>query len=168
MHPTADKHHFLQLINDNMGIIVKICNAYCPDKAEREDLTQEIIYQLWKSGHRFEPGKRFTTWMYRVALNVAIGFYRKKKRTPGLVTLEEQDDIPATESDTDELEANILRLQTFISELKELDRALMLLYLESRPYLEIAEILGITETNVASKISRIKEKLKQKMLPFIP
>lgn len=163
MQTAADKEVFLQLIEDNKAIIYKICNAYCPNKADRDDLVQEIIYQLWKSGHSFDPGQRFTTWMYRVALNVAISFYRKGSKENTITSLSgEEENIADNTSNTNELEENIVRLQQFINELKELDRALMILYLESRPYKEIAEILGITETNVASKISRIKEKLKQK------
>ena len=163
MQTAADKEIFLQLIEGNKGIIYKICNAYCSDKADRDDLVQEIIYQLWKSGHSFDAGQRFTTWMYRVALNVAISFYRKGNKENTITSLSgEEENIADNTSNTNELEENIERLQHFINELKELDRALMILYLESKTYKEIAEILGITETNVASKISRIKEKLKQK------
>lgn len=104
--------------------------------------------------------------MYRVALNVAISFYRKKSREPDTVALTEQEETLMIPVATDIRAEQLTRLQQLINELKELDRALMLLYLESKTYREIAEILGITETNVASKINRIKEKLKQKMLPL--
>ncbi len=109
-----------------------------------------------------EIGQPLSTWMYRVALNVAISFYRKKKNGSVISIRENDMDLPDKTHGTDELEENIAQLQQFISELKELDRALMLLYLEAKPYQEIAEILGISETNVATKISRIKETLKQK------
>ncbi len=163
MQTPADKEAFLRLINDNKAIIYKICNSYCPNRADREDLVQEIIYQLWRSGHSFDPNLRFSTWMYRVALNVAISFYRKKAQDP-IVSLSDEEETIADKTTTHEQEENIKRLQTFIYELKELERALMILYLESKTYKEISDILGITETNVATRISRIKEKLKQRFL----
>jgi RNA polymerase sigma factor (sigma-70 family) len=162
MKMQMDKENFLSLIQENKKIIFKVCNAYCPNKNYREDLVQEIIYQLWKSFDGFDDNYKFTTWMYRVALNVAISFYRKEKRSNKTIALEERlIEIEEGEENV-ETEKNIQRLQQFINELKELDRALMILYLEQKNYKEIAEIIGITETNVATKISRIKEKLKQK------
>lgn len=101
--------------------------------------------------------------MYRVSLNVAISFYRKDKRYNDTISLDEHlIEISAEEDLSGETERNFSLLQQFINELKELDRALMILYLEEKNYKEIAEILGITETNVATKISRIKEKIKHK------
>ncbi len=154
--------NFLKLIESNKKIIFKICNSYCHNNIEREDLAQEIIYNLWKSGDSFNEDYKFSSWMYRVALNVAISFYRKENKRQ-TITLNErvlniEDKVPSlTES-----EENINLLQKFINELKELDRALIILYLEEKAYNEIAEILGISETNVATRISRCKEKLKQK------
>lgn len=163
MNAQANKKDFLKLIKDNKGIIFKICNSYCHNKVDREDLAQEIIYQLWRSGNSFNADHKFSTWMYRVALNVAISFYRKEKRTGPILSLDEHlIDIKDDVGESTKLEENIDQLQQYINELKELDKALMLLYLESRSYNEIAEILGITETNVATRISRCKEKLKQK------
>jgi RNA polymerase sigma factor (sigma-70 family) len=160
---------FLQLIRDNKGILFKISNSYCRNRDDREDLMQEIIYQLWKSAESFDNNRKFSTWMYRIALNVAISFYRQQRRSGlhfafgGELHLMELADHPP-ETDTDE---KIGLLQQFISEQNELDKALMILYLEERPYREIAEILGITETNVATKLSRIKGRLKQHFLkPF--
>ncbi|MBS1946645.1 MAG: sigma-70 family RNA polymerase sigma factor [Bacteroidetes bacterium] len=160
----ADKESFLQLIKENKGIIFKICNSYCHNKSDREDLAQEIIYQLWRSGKSFDASYKFSTWMYRVALNTAISFYRNEKRIKEKVSFHEH--ITDVEDDTKAsiTEEKINLLQQFINELKELDKALMILYLEEKNYAEIAGVLGITETNVATKISRIKEKLKQKFL----
>lgn len=161
MNTKDNKEAFLQLIEQNRGIIIKICNSYCKVKGDREDLAQEMIYQLWKSGHSFNPDYKFSTWMYRVALNVAISFYRQN-RQPHAVPLDEWhiniEDSPGT---ADEKENNIRLLQQFIAEMKELDKALLLLWSESKSYKEIAEIVGVSETNVATKISRLKEKLKQ-------
>jgi RNA polymerase sigma-70 factor (ECF subfamily) len=157
---------FLQLIQNNKGILFKISNSYCRNRDDREDLMQEIIYQLWKSARSFDTNRKFSTWMYRIALNVAISFYRQQRRSGlriafgGELHLMELADDPG-QTDTEE---KIDMLQQFISEQNELDKALMILYLEERPYREIAEILGITETNVATKLSRIKGRLKQHFL----
>jgi len=157
------KEEFLNLIRDNRGIIFKICNSYCPNKNDREDLAQEIIFQLWRSYNTFNDEYKFSTWMYRIALNVAITFYRKEYKGGQLISFTETlPDIEDKRDGVHEKEENINRLQQFINELKEFDKALMILYLEEKSHKEIAEILGITETNVATKLSRIKDKLKQK------
>lgn len=156
------KPEFLRLLEEHKLIIYKICNAYCKNMSDRDDLAQEISYQLWRSYSHFNGSVKFSTWMYRVALNVAITFYRKTVKTGNMIQLTEPADDPEDKKeDTTELEKNIGVLQQFISELKELDKALMILYLEEKKYAEISEILGITETNVATRISRIKDKLKQ-------
>ena len=163
MDTLTAREEFLRLILHNKGIIIKICYSYCPDKNDREDLAQEIIYQLWKSGKNFDPGYSFTTWMYRIALNVAISHYRKGKQAEQLISFPEKSiDIADKRDGGDEMEEQTRLLQQFIHELKELDRALILLYLESKTYREIADILGISETNTATRISRIKDKLKQR------
>jgi len=153
---------FLTIIEANKRIIFKICNAYCQNATDREDLAQEIIYQLWKSWSSFNSNYKLSTWMYRIALNVAISFYRKEKKATPTVLMGDQLIEIADEKVEEGLEANLNALQHFISELKELDRALMILYLEEKSHKEIAEIIGISTTNVATKIGRIKEQLKQK------
>ncbi len=156
------KDNFLKLIESNKKIIFKICNSYCRNNSEREDLAQEIIYNLWKSGEHFNADYKFSTWMYRVALNVAISFYRKENKRQTTTLNEHVLNIEDSVTTNAESEENINLLQKFINELKELDRALIILYLEEKTYSEIADILGISETNVATRISRCKEKLKQK------
>ncbi|HEY4325087.1 MAG TPA: sigma-70 family RNA polymerase sigma factor [Mucilaginibacter sp.] len=152
---------FTRLITQNKGIIYKICNTYCADKDDREDLAQEIIYNLWKSFSSFNPGFKFSTWMYRIALNVAISFYRREKKfkhhdpiSEGLIVFED------TSADKTEVEKNLVLLQDFINGLKEIDKAIILLYLENKSHKEISEITGFSETNVATKINRIKNKLR--------
>ncbi|MCE5332810.1 MAG: sigma-70 family RNA polymerase sigma factor [Bacteroidales bacterium] len=166
MEDQIDRKEFVKLIQMNKGIVYKICNSYCRNKHDREDLAQEIVYQLWISGHTFNDDFKFSTWMYRVALNVAISFYRKNKSTQALVSF--TDNIIDIEDISDdfetEYEQNRKQLLYFIHELNEFDKALMILFLEAKNYKEIAEILGITETNVATKISRVKDKLKQRIL----
>lgn len=162
-HPEA----LAALIEEHKGILFKICNSYCSNESEREDLAQEITYQLLRSYERYDNGYKFTTWMYRVALNVAISFYRKNRRNEQHLSLEELSTEPADDTDAS-LEEKIAALYRFIGELRELDKALMILYLEEKPYSEIAEILGISESNAGTRIGRIKEKLKQRFLntPF--
>ena len=157
---TKDKE-FTRLIRENKGIIYKICNSYCADKDDRDDLAQEIIYNLWKSFNSFNPEFKFSTWMYRIALNVAISFYRQEKKfknhdsiSEGLIVFEENPE------DKNEVENNLLLLQDFINELKEIDKAIILLYLDDKSHREIAQVTGFTETNVATKINRIKDKLR--------
>lgn len=160
-----DKILFTGLIKENKGIIFKVCNSYCSSKEDRDDLAQEIIYNLWKSFAGYKANFKFSTWMYRIALNVAISFYRKEKNkhhrtlySENLLIFEE-DNTPNTEE-----EKNLSLLLQFIGQLKEIDKSIMLLYLGDKSYKEIAEITGITESNVATKISRIKEKLKNNFL----
>ena len=162
MKKDEGQQELLQKIKDNERIIFKICHTYCINKTDREDLAQEIIYQLLRSYHSFSDQFKFSTWMYRLALNVAISFYRKNNAKKEIYYEEMEHDTKEEVSNQAEMEGNLLVLEKYINELKELDKALMLLYLESKSYQEISEILGITETNVATKISRIKEILKRK------
>ena len=152
----------LQLIEENKRILYKIAGSYCRNAGDREDLIQEMIFQLWRSGERFDDQHKFSTWMYRIALNVAISFYRKAGRGGLRVELGADLDLADPHDGGGELEDRVALLRRFIGELGELDKALMILYLESKSYKEMAEILGITETNVATKISRVKDQLKQK------
>jgi RNA polymerase sigma factor (sigma-70 family) len=160
-----DNAAFLQLIQENKAIIYKICRSYCANRDDRDDLAQEIIYQLWKSGNRFDYSYKFSTWMYRVALNVAISFYRKGKKHSHIIPLEmSHQDMEEDLPDDVHSKENIYLLHRCIAELKALDKALILLYFEEKPYKEIADIIGISETNVATKLNRIKEKIKQQLL----
>jgi len=163
MNSTEKSDLFLTVISFNKGILYKIANSYCKDGEDRKDLVQEIIVQLWKSFERFNDQYKYSTWIYRIALNVAISFYRKENRrkqvsnplTDGILNYADTN----VTSETDE---NIKLLQQFIAGLKELDKAIMLLYLEEKSHKEIADIIGISESNVATKIGRIKILLKQK------
>jgi len=153
---------FLSIIEANKRLIFKICNAYCRNAIDREDLAQEIILQLWKSWASFNFSVKLSTWMYRIALNVAISFFRKTEKTANTLLMGDQLFEIADENFQEGLEENLTALQQFINELKPLDKALMLLYLEEKSHQEIAEIIGITSTNVATKVGRIKEQLRQK------
>lgn len=167
MSISPDKELFTQLIQDNKGIIYKVCNSYCNNNEDRDDLAQEIVYHVWKSFAGFNYEYKFSTWLYRIALNVAISFYRKEKKSINKVFFSDGHDpgLHATalwEESTAENgnEQQLALLFQFINELKEIDRSVMLLYLDDKTYKEIAAIIGISESNVATKINRIKEKLK--------
>lgn len=160
---TKDSTAFLKIIDANKGIIYKVANTYCRDEENRKDLIQEIILQLWLSFPKYDPSFKLSTWMYRIALNVSISFYRKENRR-GRISQpfpEEIITLPAEKLPIEQKEDFHL-LQKFIRELKEIDRAVILLYLESNSQQEIADILGLTVANISTKVSRIKQTLKQK------
>lgn len=160
----SKEDEFLATIDRHKKIIYKVVNSYCRNKEDRNDLEQEIIIQLWNSFDKYNPEYRYSTWMYRIALNVAISFYRLEKKWSAKNDFYNEELIFSVSDDNEydpELDLNIKRLHGFIHDLNELNKALMLLYLEDKSYDEMAEILGITKTNVATKISRLKLRLKQ-------
>ncbi|MEB2776473.1 RNA polymerase sigma factor [Algoriphagus sp. D3-2-R+10] len=158
---SREKEYFLSSIESNKGIIYKVANSYCKDMDDREDLIQEIILQLWKAFPSFKPDYKLSTWMYRIALNVAISAYRKASKRRLVITPLSETAI-YLEEDKSEANDNRDLLQSLIKELKEIDRALILLYLEGYLYPEIGEVLGLSESNVSTKLSRIKLHLKKK------
>jgi RNA polymerase sigma-70 factor (ECF subfamily) len=159
MNTKPDKEKFMELMEQNKGIIFTICNSYCKNSDDIDDLSQDIVYNLWKSFNSYNTDLKFSTWMYRVALNVAISFYRKGKRLRSKVVYNDQLIQFETDNGYEEGE-NLTLLFNFISTLKDMDKSIILLYLENKTYKEIASIVGISETNVATRIGRIKERLK--------
>ncbi len=156
---------FLSVIETNKGIIYKVANLYCKDTEDRKDLVQDIILKLWKSFDSYNEEFKHSTWIYRIALNAAISFYRKEKLRKKITSPFSESLFNIGDFENNKLiEQSTLFLNQFISELKELDKALMLLYLEEKSHKEMAEIIGITETNVATKVGRIKTILKHKFL----
>lgn len=151
-----DETQFLQLIDQHQQIIHKICWLYRDSPEDREDLFQEIVFQLWKSASSFGGKSQFSSWLYRIAINTALTAFRKKQpdvRYPSVFP-----DIPATSPDDNE---QMERLRIAIRQLNDADKAIIALYLEELSYQEIAAITGITENNVGVKINRIKNKLQQ-------
>ena len=149
---------FLKIMEENQGIIYKVCKMYRDTKEDQEDLFQEIVLQLWKAYPKFRNESKVSTWMYRIALNTAIVTFRKNK-----IELEFRESIPSNDYHSNYSEPqseNEERLFEAIRTLDKAERALIALYLEDYPHREIAEITGITENYVGVKISRIKEKLK--------
>lgn len=155
---------FTRLLDQHAGIIRKVAATYTGSQADRLDLMQEISLQLWKAWPRYSPERPFSTWMYRIALNVGISFLRSATRPHRqTVPLETTEIDIADETMTPETDERVTELQRVIAGLEPLNRALLLLYLDDRSYREIASILGITETNVATKISRLKERVRKQM-----
>ena len=160
--PEVEKDKFISVIKDNQNLIYKICFSYCSNPEDIKDLQQEILIQLWNSFPKFDGRVKISTWIYRIAFYTAISFYRKDcKQNNNKVTLDTSI-IPFATSESDsDFKENIEMLHQFIECLNDLDKALILLYLDDINYKCIADILGISETNVATKISRIKKKLKK-------
>lgn len=159
------EHRFVTELENNQNIVHKICTLYTNDKDAHNDLFQEITIQLWQAYPKFRGESKFSTWMYRVALNTAITLYRKTKRN---VTLMDYDavifKIKADEYDETE-EQQLKLLYNAVKQLGDIEKALVFLYLEDKNYKEIAETLGITEVNVRVKINRIKNKLRTILNP---
>lgn len=158
---TELQDRFGQLLEQHRRIVFKVTNTYCWRPEDRADLAQEIRAQLWRAFPTYDPARSFSTWMYRVALNVAISFVRTTRhRERHTVPLEDEVHDIAREADDGAADERIRTLYRVINQLDELNRALLLLYLEEHTYREIADILGLSETNVATKISRLKQRLR--------
>jgi RNA polymerase sigma factor (sigma-70 family) len=160
MSRKRQQQFFQEIIEQHKGILFKVARTYCPDEEDRQDLIQEMMIQIWQSVHKYNDQYKISTWLYRISLNVAISFYRKNStRTKKFTDLNEQMmETPVEDKSENERQLNLL--EQFISELKEIDKALMILYLEDKSHIEIAEILGMSVSNVGTKVGRIKEKLK--------
>jgi RNA polymerase sigma-70 factor (ECF subfamily) len=151
---------FLEIIRLNQGIIHKVCSVYCDRDEDRQDLFQEILAQLWKSYPGFRRESKFSTWMYRVALNTAITSFKKSRRHPQVNRLSGESYQVADDTSSQENDENIALLKQAISKLTGIEKSIILLFLENREYEEIAEITGITQNYVRVKMNRIKAKLK--------
>lgn len=158
-----NKSAFIKEINENQGLIFKVASIYTNSIEDRNDLMQEIVYQLWKSFHTFDKRSSISTWMYRVAMNVAIYHLKSAKKKVQTISLEEQF-LHFAEIENKETEERWLLLKHNIDKLNLLDKGIIILYLENKSHEEIAQIIGISVSNVGTKFSRIKEKLKQQIL----
>ncbi len=154
---------FIQIVQKNQGIIHKVCNIYCDLQEDRNDLFQEIVAQLWKSFPTFQSRSKFSTWMYRVALNTAITSFKKAKRRPDQNRLTYDNFQIEDDSYDTETEENIKQLHRAVAQLSGIEKSIVLLYFENKKYEEIAEITGITQNYVRVKMNRIKKKLKKLM-----
>jgi RNA polymerase sigma factor (sigma-70 family) len=160
MNGKEQDQRFQELIEQHKGILFKVARTYCQNEEERQDLIQEISIQAWRSLDRYDEKYKLSTWLYRISLNVAISFYRRNAKWQG-ITVPLNDRISQNpEIENTDKEQQLIMLDRFINELNDIDKALMLLYLEDKSHSEIADILGISQSNVGTKIGRIKEKLK--------
>src|SRR5271166_6605131 len=136
---------FQIVVDQHKKILYKVCNSYCRNRDDRDDLAQEIIVQLWRSFGKFDESYRFSTWMYRIALNVAISFYRRENTRTRYVLSDNARVLNAID-ETANQPAEIQALHQFIGGLDPLKKALVLRYLDGNNYQESAEVLGISET----------------------
>jgi RNA polymerase sigma-70 factor (ECF subfamily) len=161
MSDLALKSRFLELIEQNQDIVHKICGLYASNTHDRRDLSQDIICQLWRSYQSFRGDSKFTTWMYKVSLNTALLNLRRHR---GRVHTESLNgyhgNLPAETAGSEKL-AKINSLYGAINQLRKFDRAIILLYLEQFTYQEIADVTGISQSNVSVRLVRIKKKLKE-------
>ncbi len=161
-HQTTLQNRFESLLFEHQRIVQHVARMYAGNTDERHDLAQEICGQLWRSFPGYDPQRRFSTWMYRIALNVGISYLRASTTRAQYLELV---DASALETLGDAVPLNtpdqrLEQLHALIARFEPLDRALVLLYLEDRPCAEIAEVLGISQSNAATKIGRIKERLR--------
>ncbi len=149
---------FLEIIDEHQNIIYKVCRMYRDNKADQEDLFQEIVLQLWKAFPNFRKESKVSTWMYRIALNTAIAVFRKNT-----IPLDFKENIPEKfhPVEKNELSENEERMFAALRKLNNAEKAIISLYLEDYSYQEIADIIGITENYVGVQINRIKNKLKK-------
>lgn len=155
------KEQFLDILEKNIGIIIKISRVYTKVKQDREDLINDITLELWKSFKNFKGDSKISTWIYRVSLNISMNYKRKKKNNSLFNSLndfkKEDTHTWLEEEDTSsELEA----IYDCIDELNKINKAIILLYLDGNSHEEISDITGISKTNVGTRISRIKDQIR--------
>ncbi|WP_419211587.1 RNA polymerase sigma factor [Maribacter sp. X9] len=153
---------FTDLIRKHQGLLFKVTSIYTDNKEDQEDLFQEVVYQLWKYFDSFRNEAKITTWMYRVAMNTAITHLKRKKRRPDSISIADTI-IKETDVKSELYEERLRLLYTHLQQLNTLDRGLIFLLLEGKSYKEIALITGLGASNVGTRISRIKNKLKTNM-----
>lgn len=157
---------FIKLLQQHQGIIYKVCRVYSKQAEDWDDMYQEIALQAWKSFSTFRGEARFSTWLYRVALNTAITQYRRSKKTT--VIPEATDLMVSPASEPDPKEEQLKAMYRAIAELSEVDKAIVLLFLDDYPYEDIGQMMGITPNHVAVKMSRIKTKLQSLTQQSLP
>jgi len=157
------KEEFIKIIKENEGIIYKISRVYTNDIEDQKDLYQEIVFQLWKSFDSFKGNSKFSTWMYRIALNTSITYLNSQKRKSNQVSIDFEL-LNRVEEYDGLIQERIDILYAHIKELSIIEKGIILLYLEGKSYDEIASITGFTNSNVGTRLSRIKLKLKDEII----
>jgi RNA polymerase sigma factor (sigma-70 family) len=152
------KKEFIEIIQENEGLIYKVAKVYTNSKEDEQDLYQEIVFQLWKSFSSFRNESKISTWMYRIALNTSIAHLNKEKRKGNHLPINE---VLLNRTDTNDTlkEEQIEVLYARIKKLNTIEKGIILLYLEGKTYDEIAIITGFTSTNVGTRLGRIKQKI---------
>ena len=151
---------FLELVEENKKLIYKVSHMYCDNIIDKADLFQEIVANIWEAYPNFKGNSKTGTWIYRISLNTAISWFREY--TKNRKHIQYTSIIPQIHEDCDTDELND-KLYHAINILEKIDKAIILLQLDGYSYEEISEIVGLTKTNVATKINRIKQKLKNHM-----
>lgn len=155
------REQFSELLEQHRKIVFKVANSYARLAEDRADVAQEIRVQLWRAFPGYDASRSFSTWMYRIALNVAISHLRNaERRAAHTLPLDETAHEAAAVGSIAEPDERVRALEAFMGQLDPLNRALLLLVLEEHSYREIAEILGLSETNVATRISRLKQRIR--------
>lgn len=162
METSSDKNDISVIIEANINLIYKIVNSYFTDRNAQEDVIQEIILQIIKSYDTFDHKVKVTTWLYRVAFNVTISQYRKLKTRKKHVVAMPSKFVAVKDEIPNEYDEKIKKLRTFIQEFDPLNKAIVIMYLDGNSHKEISEAMGISISNVGTKISRIKTQLKKK------
>lgn len=155
---------FMAHVDAHRGVVHKVARTYCWSDDDRDDLAQDILAQAWRAYPSYDPSRPFGTWFYRVALNVAISWVRthaprQRQTVPLDLDLHDAGVAPLDPGDDE----RVRRLVTAIRQLEPLDRALVLLYLDDHSHRDIAAVLGLSETNVATKMHRLKQRLRQRL-----
>ena len=143
------------------GIIIKICRAYTDSQEDFEDYYQEVCLQIWRSKDKFRGDCKWSTWIYRLSLNICLTLIRKKKKKNQFYNVETVGETVETEDIARFSDEDLRFLYEAIKQLSEIDRAVILLYLEEKPNKEIAEIIGTTPNNIGVRVNRVKERLKK-------
>jgi len=155
------EQEFIDQVMGAQGIVHKVCGMYCDDEEDRKDLFQEILINLWKSYPSFRGDSKFSTWMYRVSLNVAIQRFRKTNKKKEDATLPADFDEIMQPPEESLPEKELQMMHEAINQLSDVEKAIVMLYLEEKGNEEIAEIVGISQNYVRVKMTRIREKLKK-------
>ena len=159
---STDRTEIAHLIEKHRRLIYKVANSYCSNVHEQEDLIQEIIFQIIKGYENFDHKIKVTTWMYKVAFNVSISHYRKiKTRQKYMIPMPEKL-IRVDETESNETDESIRQLRIYIEELQPLNKAILVMYLDGNSHAEISQAIGISFSNVGTKINRIKKQIKKK------
>ena len=163
MSRTDDAGRFADLLQRHRGILYKVAQVYCQAREDRADLIQDIMLELWRSFDRYDGRAAFSTWMHRVAVNVAISFFRgESRRIRDALPIDAfAMDLAAADRSMEAAAGDLAALHQLIAQLDELNRAIVLLYLEGYAQDEIADIVGLGSSNVGTRIQRIKQRLQR-------